>query len=242
MSRKTEINEYTFASPVDLCFAFVSDLHDTENEPILDEIKKRRPNGVLVAGDFVHNTERYERGIKFLRLANDIAPVFCSIGNHERKLKFDPLPLIKEAGVTLLDNAYAEFSGVFIGGLSSGYRQNEKQGELKKTPAPDVEFINEFSALNGYKLLLSHHPEYYPAYLKDKRIDIVLSGHAHGGQWRFFDRGVFSPGQGLFPKYTSGIYGKLLVSRGLGNPWPFPRIMNAPEIIFIKLVGERRGF
>lgn len=238
MKQKTEINEYTFTSNADLCFAFVSDLHDTDNEPILEEIKKRRPNGVLIAGDFVHNTEMYKKGIEFLRLANDIAPVFCSLGNHERKLQFDPIPMIKETKATLLDNDYAEFSGIFIGGLSSGYKQNEKQGELKQTPAPDLDFVNRFSALDGFKILLSHHPEYYPAYLKDKQIDIVLSGHAHGGQWRIFNRGIFSPGQGLFPKYTSGLYGNLLVGRGLGNPWPFPRIMNAPEIIFVKLVRE----
>ena len=67
---------------------------------------------------------------------------------------------------------------------------------------------------------------------------------AHGGQWRFFGRGVFAPGQGLFPKYTSGIYkgehGKLLVGRGLGDSHKFPpRIFNRTEVIIVTLKAER---
>ena len=73
--------------------------------------------------------------------------------------------------------------------------------------------------------------------IKPLPIDLTLSGHAHGGQWRFFGRGVFSPGQGLFPKYTSGMYdgGRFIVGRGLGNPIIIPRIFNSPEVLVIRL-------
>ena len=90
---------------------------------------------------------------------------------------------------------------------------------------------------SGYKVLLSHHPEYYPEYIKDLDIDLILSGHAHGGQLRFFGRGLFAPGQGLLPKYTSGIHdGRMIVSRGLANNAPpIPRLFNSKELIFIDL-------
>ncbi len=235
MKNKLEVNEYSFHIGRTLCFAFLSDLHGHENEPILDIISQRRLDGILIGGDIIHNNEMYERGVEFLGMANKISPVFCSVGNHERKFKGDIVGMLKSTGACLLDNEYTEYKGIYIGGLSSGYKQNEKQGELKTTPEPDLAFLERFSFLEGFKLLLSHHPEYYPRYIKDKNIDLTLSGHAHGGQWRLFDRGVFSPGQGLFPKYTSGIYDRLIVGRGIGNPWPFPRINNRGEVIFLNL-------
>jgi predicted MPP superfamily phosphohydrolase len=86
------------------------------------------------------------------------------------------------------------------------------------------------------KILLCHHPEYYERYLKDKSIDLTVSGHAHGGQWRFFGKGVFAPGQGIFPRYTSGVYdGKLVVSRGLKPARIIPRFFNAPEVVIIDI-------
>ena len=89
-----------------------------------------------------------------------------------------------------------------------------------------------FSNKEGFKLLLCHHPEYYSKYIKDIDVDLTLSGHAHGGQWRILGQGIFAPGQGIFPKYTSGLIdGRLIVSRGLGNTHRIPRINNKPEII-----------
>jgi predicted MPP superfamily phosphohydrolase len=104
-----------------------------------------------------------------------------------------------------------------------------------------MEFANSFAKESGYKILLSHHPEYYGKYLKDLDINLILSGHAHGGQWRLFGRGVFAPGQGLFPKYTSGMYdNKLIVSRGIGNQMLVPRINNSKEIIVLNFKGEEK--
>ena len=92
---------------------------------------------------------------------------------------------------------------------------------------------------DGYKILLSHHPEYYEPYIKELPIDLVLSGHAHGGQCRIFGQGLIAPGQGFFPKYTSGIYDeRLIVSRGIGNQFIVPRVNNPREIIVIKINGE----
>jgi predicted MPP superfamily phosphohydrolase len=81
---------------------------------------------------------------------------------------------------------------------------------------------------------LCHHPEYRDKYLKDRSIDLILSGHAHGGQIRLLGRGLYAPGQGIFPKYTSGIHANMIISRGLSNTAGFiPRLFNPREIVYI---------
>ena len=140
------------------------------------------------------------------------------------------------SGATLLDNRAVKYKDVTIGGLTTGYTEKGRQSHFESTPAPNLEFLSEFASLRGFKILLSHHPEYYPKYIKELPVDLTLSGHAHGGQWCFFGRGVYAPGQGLFPKYTHGMHdGKFIVSRGLSIQNPVPRINNKPEIIVIQL-------
>ncbi len=99
---------------------------------------------------------------------------------------------------------------------------------------------------DGFKILLSHHPEYYPAYIKNTDIQLILSGHAHGGQWRFppLLNGVYASGQGIFPKYTAGEYymngTEMVVSKGLERRLRelfAPRIFNRPELTLIT-VGQ----
>ena len=166
------------------------------------------------------------------------------IGNHERHVHGDLHALFAATGATLLDDAMVEYGGVWIGGLSSGYRffsDEEKKGHkllwrFQPTPAPQLSFLSHFASQKGYKLLLCHHPEYWPRYIRSLDVDLTLAGHAHGGQWRIGRQGVFAPGQGIFPRYTSGLYqGRLLVSRGIGNPHRVPRIGNAPMVAILTL-------
>ena len=229
--------KYSFNAGVDspVRFLFVSDLHDCENEPLIDAIEAARPDAVLVGGDFIHNSIKCEKGLNFLRASAWLAPTFCSIGNHDRHLGAKLAKAVGETGAVLLDDSFVSFRGITIGGLSSGYGDCSKRQEI--TPPPETEWLDGFCRESGYRLLLCHHPEYYDSIVKPLPIDLTVSGHAHGGQWRFFGRGVFAPGQGIFPKYTAGLYdgGRLLVGRGLGNPYPIPRIFNPPEIIVITL-------
>ena len=232
------ITEYKIEADIEkrITFAFLSDLHDHPNGPLIKAIRKTHADAVLVGGDFIHDDKLYERGFEFLRLSSNILPTFCAIGNHERKYNGDLIAKINETGVTLLDNRAVRYNGITIGGLTTGYMYKERQSHFEKTPPPNLEFLEEFSRLRGFKILLSHHPEYYSIYIKDLPIDLTLSGHAHGGQWCFFGRGIYAPGQGLFPKYTHGMHdGKFIVSRGLSVQNPVPRINNKPEIIVIKL-------
>lgn len=227
-----KLTEYTVTADTqkELSFLFFADLHNHPNEPLLRAVKGIKADAVLVGGDFIHNNFFYERGFEFLTEASKMLPVFCSIGNHEWGYLGDLRKRILNTGATLLDNDFIHFKGINIGGLTSGYFN------LKNGGNPNTDFITEFSQLEGLKLLLCHHPEYYPKYIKDLPIDLILSGHAHGGQWQFFGRGAYAPGQGILPKYTGGVYdSRLIVSRGIGNVYLVPKINNPPEILKINI-------
>ena len=87
--------------------------------------------------------------------------------------------------------------------------------------------------------MLCHRPEYYPVLLEQLDIDLILAGHTHGGQIRFFDRGLFSSGQGLFPKYHKGVAdNKMVISAGCSNPIAIPRINNPRELVIVNLLPK----
>lgn len=236
-----QITHYDFKAPVirPIRAAFVADTHDKPYEKIVKEIKSNKVDLIFMTGDIIYAHDDYaELAFDMLSEFVSIAPTYMSLGNHEG----GAVPLVRtkcrEIGVKLLEEAYEEFEGIFIGGLTSGYiadSEGLEENHWRKTPEPDIAWLKDFASISGYKVLLNHHPEYYPEYIKNLDIDLVLSGHAHGGQWRLFGRGLFAPGQGLLPKYTSGIHdGRLIVSRGLANNAPpIPRLFNSKELIFI---------
>ena len=219
-----------------LRLAVVADLHGGEFDELQKTLESLAPHALLCPGDTLHTATPDDNGIEFLRQASSRFPLFCSIGNHEVKHGTDIREDIRATGATLLDDNFTEFMGITIGGLSTGYKTDLIQSRLKMPPPPNTEALKGFFEKEGFKLLLCHHPEYFDTYLKDKPVDLVVSGHAHGGQWRIFGKGIFAPGQGFFPKYTSGLYhGRLLVSRGLSNNTLVPRIFNKRQIVIIEL-------
>lgn len=231
----------------------VADFHDGDPAPLVEAIRALAPDLILVAGDVVHHADRAERGLALLRALITVAPVFCSLGNHECRCGEAIRARIRKTGARLLDNAYATFGGLVIGGLSSGY-EGKEQGRFKRTPDPDAAWLSDFCAEKGTHVLMSHHPEYYPRLLCEKPIELILSGHAHGGQWCFLGRGLFAPGQGVLPRFTHGAYrGRrraktplalsaekpiLVVSRGLSNEIGIPRIGNPEELVVLDFVKE----
>ena len=98
---------------------------------------------------------------------------------------------------------------------------------------PETGWLDDFAGQEGFHILLSHQPEYYP--FIPNNIELMLSGHAHGGQIRLFRRGLFAPGQGWYPKYTKGKYdNRLIISAGLSNTAsPIPRLFNPTEVVFV---------
>ena len=218
--------------------AFVADTHDIKYENLVKELKTRKPDMILMTGDIIFgHDDKVVNGFNMLSEFVKIAPTFMCLGNHEGGAPDLVRQECKKRGVHLLEEEYVEYNGFLIGGITSGYiahNESLKENHWRKTPAPDLEWLKEFSALEGFKILLNHHPEYFDEYIKDLDIDLTLSGHAHGGQWRFFNRGLFAPGQGILPKYTAGFHGnRFIVSRGLANNAFVPRLFNPPELIFI---------
>ncbi len=234
-----------------LCIAVVSDLHAQEPSAVIDSLKNKRPDYILMPGDIFEFSDkitdnRNENGFYLFYEVAKIAPAFYSIGNHEnggtgawkpnwenkkgkqRPLSSENVERIKESGVTLLDNGFVLRDGIAFGGLTSGLSSDEHM--------PKLSWLDDFCSVDGTKILLCHHPEYYKKYLKDKDIDLIVSGHAHGGQWRLGRLAAFAPGQGIFPKYTKGVYDdRLVVSTGLKKSGRIPRIFNKPEIVYITL-------
>lgn len=104
---------------------------------------------------------------------------------------------------------------------------------------PEVEWLDEFEEQVGFKILMDHHPDNYDKYTSHRNMDLILSGHAHGGQIILFGRGLYGRSQGFLPKYDGGFFDeKLVVSRGLTNTLPIPRLCNPTELVVIEIKGE----
>lgn len=249
-----KITSYTVpaAAPgIDLRIAVTSDLHGTPGAPILEELRRQKPDLIVIPGDLT-NGESLEEGdpiaYGYLRDCANIAPTFYSFGNHElgsyhkgkhwthpmqKELSPAVFARIRKTGVTLLDNDCAEWNGLHICGLRSGLNGQRNH--------PDPDALRHFSSLPGTKILLCHHPEYFMPHIKPTTVDLTVCGHAHGGQWRIFGHGVYAPGQGIFPKYTSGVLeGRCVISRGLGNHTRIPRIFNPTELVIIRFCSQKQ--
>lgn len=216
--------------PENLRLAVVSDLHSLPFDDVADTLA--RCDAILVPGDLVNrHSNDYSEALRFLREVPDLAPVFYSIGNHERKCAYadEWRGLVAESRVTLLDNREELFRGIRIGGLSS-----------TASHRGDKAFLDRFEKEPGFRLLLCHHPEMYRDDVAGRDIDLTLCGHAHGGQIRILGRGIYAPGQGFFPKLTSGWYDgdRMFVSRGMTNGPGVPRINNPCELVVLELTKE----
>lgn len=237
------VSHFSFPAETDtnVSFVFVSDLHCYDNDPILEQVEQLQPDAVLVGGDFIQDNTKCKEGFEFLQRSASHYPTFCSIGNHELRYEDNLNAAIASTGATVLDNTAALFRGIAIGGLTSALQEQHNLRALTQKQVPQLNWLKRFSAYDGYKILLCHHPEYYEKYLRELPIDLILSGHAHGGHWRIFHRALYAPGQGVLPKYTAGVHeNRLIVSRGIGNAFLIPRLNNPPEIVSIELTGGHK--
>lgn len=250
MKNKTVVTQYKIGKGEQrIRMAVAADLHNSDHEDILPLIAAANPDIIVIPGDlggsmadssvaegnlterYIEESRRNEIGFSFLARAREIAPTYCSVGNHEVRISEANRKKYAETGAVLLDNDYVSVGGVLLGGLSSG----GAHGLFHKSDAPDLDWLGKFAALDGFKILLCHHPEYWRRHIVGNGIELTVSGHAHGGQWRLFGQGVFAPGQGFLPHYTSGVHRRgeqyMVVSRGLRKETEVPRINNPPEIV-----------
>lgn len=225
--------------------AQVSDLHNTEigreNAKLLSILQEANPNIIVITGDMIDcRKTKINVALDFAKEAVKIAPCYYVSGNHE-----------------VYVSEYEEFKdglielGVVV--LSDVKTQIELSGEkitLVGVDDPSFSWTDNETLINekldyilgeedGYTILLSHRPELFETYVENG-VELVFSGHAHGGQFRIpFVGGVIAPNQGIFPQYDAGIYTEenttMVVSRGIGNSiFPF-RINNRPEVVLVEL-------
>ena len=253
-----ELNHYTISSDR-LTEAFdgyriahVSDLHNTEmgkdNEKLLDMLQEADPDIIAITGDIIdsRNTD-IDVALQFTKDAMEIAPCYYVTGNHEARVsEYDELKEgMIELGVVVLEDGRIELeqSGetiTLLGVKDPSFQTDYLFGDSETVMQSKLqEIVNEEGS---YTILLSHRPELFEVYTESK-VDLVLSGHAHGGQFRLpFVGGLVSPNQGLFPKYDAGLYTEentnMIVSKGIGNSiLPF-RFNNRPEVILIDLYSK----
>ena len=221
----------------------ISDLHNArfgkDQEKLAALLKAAQPDLIAITGDLIDKRRPgMQNVLRFVERAVAIAPVFYVTGNHEAKSK--EFPLLKEAlgrlGVTLLlDRTVSIERGgaqIALAGLSDA---RFVTADKTKFAAVSAEKLSAFLPKEGFTLLLAHRPELFAVY-RAAGADLTLCGHAHGGQFRLpLVGGLIAPNQGLFPKYTAGLYreeGKcMIVSRGLGNSSIPIRLNNRPEVV-----------
>lgn len=216
--------------------AHVSDLHNSSLWPqAIEKLQQGQPDIICITGDLVDGSHTdVDRALSFIEEAVKIAPCFYVTGNHEMLLKdaqWEQLSNeLRTMGVTILDSECtvlgSEVERICIAGIGWGSRRN----------------MDDMSRMADFTVLLAHAPEDIKDYASYD-YDLVLSGHAHGGQFRIpFLGGLFAPGQGLFPEYDSGMYvcdeTVMIVSRGIGNSIIPVRFNNRPEVILLVLEKE----
>lgn len=218
--------------------AQVSDLHNKDwKSQLIDQLQVEQPDIIVITGDLVDSSNtNLPIALEFIDKASIIAPIYYVTGNHESRIsEYDELvDELLNRQVTILDNDKTILTSGADELLLFGLQDPAFPGtEIDKT-------IQELTTdFEGYSILLSHRPELFETYVEED-IDLVFSGHAHGGQFRVpFIGGLVAPNQGLFPEYTSGLYTenhtRMIVSRGLGNSIIPVRINNQPELIVVTL-------
>lgn len=228
----------------------VSDLHNAEfgkgQSKLLSAIKSASPDLIAVTGDLIDSRRTdFDTAMEFIHGATAIAPVYYVTGNHEARTDEYPklAKKMSEAGVIILndESLKIEYGSEVIWLLGVNDPNFTVQGNAytEKSYMMDAKLKAMLTEDSNYTILLSHRPELLDVYA-DNNIDLVLSGHAHGGQVRLpFIGGLVAPDQGFLPQYSEGLYEKsrtkMVVSRGLGNSIIPIRINNRPELVVIIL-------
>lgn len=230
----------------------ISDLHNARfgrtQEKLLAKIAEAKPDLIAVTGDLIDKRRPgMANALCFAEGAVQIAPVCYVPGNHEAKSR--EFPALREAlerlGIIILSDKCVFFERgtekmAFCGILDARFRTDDKKMYAAVTDKALRSVLPHAAEENIYTVLLSHRPELFSVY-RAAGADLSLCGHAHGGQFRIpFLGGLIAPDQGLFPKFSKGLYtedGKnMVVSRGLGNSSIPIRLNNRPEIVCIRLV------
>lgn len=239
-----ELNNSENTDITEIKVAHLSDLHfpkiKIDEQKLIDRLNSESVNLIAVTGDLIDGSADIDTcGVyAFIDRLINVAPIFYVNGNHESNHKDAKLIYaeLMNRGITVLQNESVNVTVANKKITLIGLTDNTDYGSESYKGNTEVQ--------DNYKILLAHRPEKWLTYSSNRNAiapDLVLSGHAHGGQIRFFNQGLYAPGQGFFPDYDSGLYvsdnekTKMIVSRGLGNSIiPF-RFNNKPHVPIIKI-------
>ncbi len=243
------------------CIVQISDLHNKNfgKQPnrLIEEIQSQQPDMIVITGDVVDsNHTNIETAITFLEKAVAIAPCYYVTGNHElwleKSVRTDLMERISKTGVVILDD---EAIDITVMTDTSNALDNTNEKKISLSESFTLVGLDDGSLLGDtlhtltkdieqeeFVLLLAHEPQNMMFYSKEN-VDLILSGHAHGGQVRLpFVGGLVAPDQGFIPEYTEGLHEEngvsMIISRGIGNSVIPVRIFNRPEIVCIELCCE----
>lgn len=218
----------------------ISDLHSCsygkDMKNLINAVDAAEPDIIVLTGDIFDNRTDNKNSDTLLKAVAKKYPCYYVSGNHEYwGNMWDTFSRRAESfGVTVLQGENVDIDGITICGASA-----------KSDIGDSVKVCADNADTDSFNVLLAHFPEKIDFYRSFGKFDLVLSGHAHGGQWRLppFINGLYAPGQGLFPKYAGGRYDfddtTFIVSRGLSRTMEhFPRIFNNPELVVIDILPE----
>jgi predicted MPP superfamily phosphohydrolase len=233
----------------------VTDLHSCDygegQSKLINAITTEQPDAVMLVGDIFDDRKPSDNTLQFIEVISQKYPCYYVSGNHDTDDKYK---IIAESyGVAVLEgtSVFLDVQGEIISIAGIDDPDVERYANANRITSRSSSYAQHLKRLEIsndaaiFTILLSHRPERIDEFLPMKP-DIVLSGHAHGGQWRIpfiFENGLLSPNQGLLPKYTNGLYTfeemSLIVSRGLAREsTAVPRVFNRPEIVVITLEGK----
>lgn len=250
------VTRYRYQNPeIKQSFKIVdlTDLHNyqygDENCRLINKVKNESPDVIFLTGDMLNaDEERTDILMNLIQQLVNIAPVYASLGNHEIEYmqlsgNRNLIAQMEEAGATVLDKKYIDIEiknqKVRLGGIY-GYVLSSDDKE-----DPEQTFMEEFQDTDRFKILLSHMPEGLLLWksMEYWDVDLVFSGHVHGGQMRIpFVGGLYDPEEGFFPTYTKGMYecgnGTMVLSAGLGSSRGIPRVNNLPELVVCEIDSD----
>ncbi|MBQ5972718.1 MAG: metallophosphoesterase [Oscillospiraceae bacterium] len=228
--------------------ALIADLHSEYfgdgQRVLLDAVDEARPDVVVLCGDILDSTSRDFAPIEALLAGLTGRRVFAVNGNHENAVTYAERlrleALYREYGVTFLKDETVVLdigvASLTLSGMDDPAVWNGDEVGFLAGHRPDVA-----PDPDGFSLLLCHRANLFPE-TGTWGYDLVLSGHIHGGQVRLpLIGGLISPTRRLFPKYDAGVFREngsvMVVSRGLGNQFDWPRVFNPPELVLVELTG-----
>lgn len=239
----------------------LSDLHNAvfgeDNALLIAQVKAQSPDLIVMTGDMINGKEQKTGTTEALiRALKEIAPVYASLGNHEQGhralYRIDVKKLYGEAGAIVLDKTYHDVTvkgqKIRLGGLL-GYALPERFAQFGEAVKSEYVYLQKMQKTERLTVFLCHYPTCFikDGILDDWNIDVVFSGHEHGGQIRLpWLGGVYAPDRGFFPGGTSGVTystdGKkaLVLSRGLGSTGRVPRLNNVPEIVVVDIIAQEQ--